>query len=182
LRARSRIRPQVKVRHNGPFVSCTRRIRFCFDANDRRIMNIILTEQDFRFQNRDATIFVRIMPVGSVFLAAAPKRMVFSITETPPSDSVVSLLQEARAAGFFHNDEYSALVDLSHFTGIVDWNEIKKIGDVLPKGDTRTNKNAFVVRNEFLGLIAKIAGAVFPNTQCAAFKCESEARAWLGWT
>lgn len=144
-------------------------------------MTITLTEQDFRKQNQGAAIFVRILPVGSVFLAAAPKRMVFAIVETPPSASVVLLLQEARAAGFFHNDEYSALVDLSHFTGIVEWNEIKKIGDVLPKGDTRTNKNAFVVRNEFLGLIAKVTGALFPNTQCAAFQSEAEARAWLGW-
>jgi hypothetical protein len=51
----------------------------------------------------------------------------------------------------------------------------------MPKGDSTTNKNAYVIRNPLWMAIAKITAAYFPSTECAAFTAEAEARTWLGW-
>lgn len=98
-----------------------------------------------------------------------------------PSGVLIGALLDTRAAGHFVSDAFSALIDLSRFTGAIDWEEIKQIGGIMPKGDCTTNKNAYVVRDEYLAMVAKITGALFPHTECASFRCDAEARTWLGW-
>jgi hypothetical protein len=86
-----------------------------------------------------------------------------------------------RAAGHLVSDQFNALIDLTEFTGVIDWDEIRKISEVMPKGASRTNKNAYLVHDTFLAMVAKITSVLFPQTECAAFTTENEARAWLGW-
>jgi hypothetical protein len=128
-----------------------------------------------------AVVFTHGRKGASVMLAVAPHRLVLKIDGTIQSENVVGLLKDMRAAGHLASDDFNALIDLTAFTGVIDWDEIKKISDVMPKGASRTNKNAYLVHDTFLAMVAKITSALFPQTECAAFTTEKEARAWLGW-
>lgn len=128
-----------------------------------------------------AEIFLRERTGGAVLLAVAPLRMAISIEGTIQSEDIVNVLKDAREAGLFKDDNFSALVDMTNFTGVIDWRKIPEISEVMPKGETRTNKNAYVVRNDFFAMLAKINAVLFPKTLHATFKTEEEARLWLGW-
>ena len=129
-----------------------------------------------------AAVFAGGSGTSTAMLAVAPHRLVLKINGTVQSDKLVGLLQKMRAAGHLPSDDFSALIDLTEFTGAIDWDEIRKISEVMPKGASRTNKNAYLVHDTFLAMVAKITSVLFPQTECAAFTTEKEARAWLGWT
>ncbi len=135
----------------------------------------------FARQNPDATIFVREEGEGGIMLAVSPRRLVFRMVEAFHSQHIVGVLADARAAGLLNTDEFSALVDMTKFTGVIDWSVLPQISEVMPKGHCTTNKNAYLVRNDMFAMLAKINIALFPDTQHATFMSEKEARAWLGW-
>jgi hypothetical protein len=139
------------------------------------------TREEFTARHPGAAIIVREDRDGAVMLAVAPHRLVFAIEGAVASEHIVGALRDARDAGLLLNDEFSALADFSNFTGVFDWKIIPQISEVMPKGDCRTNRNAYVVRNTMFMVLAKVNAALFPKTQHAAFKTEAEARAWLGW-
>ena len=139
------------------------------------------TLETFAKKHPGATVFAGGRRGDRVMLAVAPHRLVLKINGTVQSDRVVGLLQEMRAAGHLASDDFNALIDITEFTGAIDWDEIRKISEVMPKGASRTNKNAYLVHNTFLAMVAKITAALFPQTECAAFTTEKEARALLGW-
>jgi hypothetical protein len=136
---------------------------------------------DFAGKHPEAAIFTR--GGGSVVMLAAvqPHRLILKAVGAVPSENVVGILRDLRAAGHLTSDTFHALIDLTEFTGGIDWDEIKQISEVMPKGDSATNRNAYVVRDSFLAMIAKITAAMFPNTECAAFTAERDALAWLQW-
>jgi hypothetical protein len=136
-------------------------------------------EKAFADNNPGMTVFARGQPGAAVMLAVAPHRMVVKISGTALSENLVALLEQAH--DHLGGDEFCALIDLAGFTGVIDWDEVKKISDVMPKGTSRTNRNAYLVRDSYLAMVAKITAALFPLTECAAFTNESEARRWLGW-
>jgi hypothetical protein len=135
----------------------------------------------FSAQYPDMAVFARGRRGAAALLAVAPGRLAIKIVGTVPSEHLVALLTQAREAGHIASDQFCALVDLTQFTGAIDWDEIKKISAVMPKGDSRTNKNAYVVRDSFLAMVAKITSVLFPKTECAAFSHEVDAKQWLGW-
>lgn len=137
--------------------------------------------QAFSEKHKGAAVFTRGRGKSAVLAAVRPHRLVLKIAGSAPSEHVVSVLQDLRSAGHLASDEFSALIDLTEFTGAIDWDEIKKISDVMPKGVSRTNKNAYLVHDGFLAMIAKITSVLFPQTQCAAFAREREALHWLDW-
>jgi len=137
-------------------------------------------EEIFAERNPGAAIFARDRAEGTVLLAVSPGRLVFKMTGTIPCDYFVEVLADARDAGLFTSDAFSALVDMTNFTGVIDWKVIPKISDVMPKGDS-TNKNAYIVRNTMFTVLTKINAVIFPKTQHRTFSTEAEARAWLGW-
>jgi hypothetical protein len=139
------------------------------------------TREEFTAHHPGAEIIVHEDRDGVVMLAVAPHRLIFTIEGTISSDHIVGVLRDASAAGLLPNDEFSALADFSNFTGVFDWTIIRQISEVMPKGNSRTNRNAYVVRNTMFMILAKVNAALFPSTQHAAFKTEAEARAWLGW-
>ena len=128
-----------------------------------------------------AAVFRQHSKAGTVLLAANDQRMVLVAKGPVGSDHLTEVLRQMRAAGYPKNDAFSALIDLTEFTGTIDWDEIKKVREIMPAGASRTNRNAYVVHDNFLAMIAKITAAMFPQTTCAAFTTEAEARAWLGW-
>ncbi len=141
----------------------------------------MVTAKDlFAERNPGAVIFAREKAEGVVLLAVSPRRLVFDITGTIPSEHIVGVLAEARAAGALTRDDFSALVDMTGFTGAIDWKIISKISEVMPKGES-SNKNAYIVRNTMFAMLAKINMVLFPKTQHATFSTAAEARKWLGW-
>ena len=135
----------------------------------------------FAANNPGAAVYARGSAATHIMLAVTPHRLVFAIKGAINSEHLIAVLSEMRAAGQVTSDDFSALVDLTGFTGAIDWDEIKKISTVMPQGDSRTNKNAYVVHDSFLAMVAKITAVLFPKTECAAFSTETEARKWLGW-
>lgn len=135
----------------------------------------------FAKQNPGATIFVREEGEGGIMLAVSPRRLVFRMVEAFHSEHIPGVLADARAAGLLDTDEFSALVDMTKFTGVIDWSVIPQISEVMPKGQCRTNKNAYLVRDDMFAMLAKINIALFPDTLHATFMSEKEARSWLGW-
>lgn len=130
--------------------------------------------------NPGATIFARGSSAGYVVLAVLPQRLHFRVKSELNTEYVVSILRDAAAKGLIASDDFSALVDLTDFSGVIDWDEIKKISDIMPKGNSR-NKNAYIAPSEYQAMVAKITAVLFPQTDCAAFANEHDARAWLGW-
>ena len=139
------------------------------------------TRAAFADKHAGAKIFVYQQSDGSVMAAAWPDRLVVNIDGGVHSRDLIAVLRQVRAAGLPASDAFSALIDLSTFTGEIDWNDIRQVKDVMPKGDSMTNKNAYIVRNRFFAMAAKIVSGLFTQTEHVAFTTEEEARRWLGW-
>ena len=138
-------------------------------------------QQAFAAANAGAAIFMRQRATGLVLLAVSPGRVVLTIAGAIASEHIVGVLRDADIAARLGSDTFRALIDISDFSGTIDWRDIQEIGAVMPKGDSRTNRNAYVVRNPLWLAVAKITAAFFRQTECAAFPSAAEARAWLGW-
>jgi len=138
-------------------------------------------QRTFAGKNPEAAIYTRKEADGIVLLAASPHRLVLYVRGAIGTEHIVGALREARAGGHFQNDDFSALVDMRDFTGVIDWRIIPQISEVMPKGDSRTNRNAYLVRNALFAMLAKINAVLFPKTQHATFDREEDARHWLGW-
>jgi hypothetical protein len=137
-------------------------------------------KEDFAARNPGARIFARQEADGGIMLAVSPRRLVFCMAGAFHSEHIIGILQDAGAAGILTSDDFCALVDMTAFTGVINWEVIPQITEVMPKGNS-LNKNAYIVRNDMFAKLAKINGALFPNTQHATFMTEKEARTWLGW-
>jgi hypothetical protein len=135
----------------------------------------------FRAANAGAAVFIRQKSGGHAMLAVAPRRIVLTVAGSIGSEHIVGVLRDAEVAARLGSDAFHALINLADYSASVDWQDIQAIREVMPKGASRSNKNAYVVRNSFYAMVAKITGVMFPQTECAAFTRESEARAWLGW-
>ncbi len=146
-----------------------------------RIGAAIVETAGFAEKYPGAAIFGREADDGSVLVAAWPDRLVVRMAGAIHSTKLIEALQDMRAAGFPASDAFSALIDLSTFTGEVDWQDIRQVKEIMPKGDSMTNKNAYIVRNRIFALTAKITSALFSQTEHVAFNTEKEALAWLGW-
>lgn len=138
-------------------------------------------QEDFAASHPGAAIFARETDDGAIMVAAWPDRLAVAMVGAIHSEYLIEALREMRAAGFPASDSFTALIDLSAFSGEIDWKDIREVREVMPKGESRTNKNAYVVRNPIFALVAKITSVLFPQTQNAAFSTAAEARVWLGW-
>lgn len=116
-----------------------------------------------------------------VMLAASAKRLVMRLEGEVETPLIIHVLHDARIAGYPASDDFSAMVDVTSFTGVLDWSVIPQISEVMPKGETTTNRIAYVVRDAVIAKLAKVNATLFPLTQHATFATESEARGWLGW-
>jgi hypothetical protein len=126
-------------------------------------------------------IFVRGDKGARVVLAVASRRMYFVFEGECEGAQIVGVINDAKEAGVIVSDDFSAYVDMLPFTGALDWRVIPQIGEVMPKGNTATNKNAYVVRDDITAALTKINSALFSKTEHRAFATGAEALAWLGW-
>jgi hypothetical protein len=126
-------------------------------------------------------VFVRGEIGARVLLGVEPQRLYFRFEGEADGAQIIDAIRDATAAGLLTSDDFSALVDMSTFTGVLDWKVIPQISEVMPQGDTATNKNAYVVRDSLTAVLAKINSALFSKTQHRAFSHADEALAWLGW-
>jgi hypothetical protein len=116
-----------------------------------------------------------------VLLAAEPRRLHVVFDGDVEGAHLIGALSQARAAGLPAGDDFSALIDMTGFTGVLDWQAVAQVRDVMPKGGSTTNKNAYVVNNEITAALAKVNAALFAQTEHKAFLTMGEALAWLGW-
>jgi hypothetical protein len=74
-----------------------------------------------------------------------------------------------------------ALVDLTRFTGAVDWAAIRAVKDmaVWGRGARRKTRVAYLVRDGQFAALVKIIAALFPRSSHRAFYRLDEAVAWL---
>lgn len=73
----------------------------------------------------------------------------------------------------------TVLIDLIAFTGAVDWGAVKALHDRTACHALRLKKIAYLVRDVQFAPLAKIAGAIFAETEHVAFIDRQEALAWL---
>lgn len=135
----------------------------------------------FTQDHSDAQVFVQGVKGARILLAVGPRRLHFVFEGEAEGRQIIAALNAAKAAGVLVSDDFSALVDMIPFTGALDWRTIPEISEVMPKGTTTTNKNAYIVRDDITAALTKINSALFSKTEHRAFATEAEARAWLGW-
>jgi hypothetical protein len=143
--------------------------------SDERLAN-------FASQHEGAPVFVCGSAGARVLLAVRPHRLYFAFEGEAESSQIIDTLRQARETGLLTTDDFSAFVDMAGFTGALDWRAIAEIGEVMPKGDCTTNKNAYVVNDGITASLTKINSALFSKTEHRAFTVAAEALAWLGWT
>ncbi|GAA0549950.1 hypothetical protein FHS83_001185 [Rhizomicrobium palustre] len=141
-----------------------------------------ITKETFAARYPGAKIVVRERAGGVAFLALSPGRVVLRMEGSIHFEHLIGVLRDGQPKETLASDQFNALIDFSAFTGEIDWNAIRDIREIMPKGDSRTNKNAYVVRNDYYALTADVTRAIFAQTECRAFKCEEDALAWLGWS
>lgn len=128
-----------------------------------------------------ARIFVQGYKTAYCLIAAWPHQLYMIFEGEVAGHHILGTLQEVVAAGLLPDDTFSVLVNMMTFTGALDWTEMAKISEVMPKGASTTNKNAYVVRDVITASLTKINATRFPRTQHHAFHDEDKALAWLGW-
>jgi hypothetical protein len=103
-----------------------------------------------------------------------------SIEDEVPGDSIVAAFRKALAAGWIQLN-MATLVDLTRFTGSVDWAAIHTIKDLAPWGTAPAGKSqvAYLVRDDLFGVLIRVTGALFARSHHRAFIDEAAALAWL---
>lgn len=118
-------------------------------------------------------------PHGCVRLYVLGTRCaVFMEGDCTPNEAVAAVTQYRQQGLILPVTE--VFVIMTYYTGTVDWSFIRTIPNLLiwqppPK------KLAFLVANDYMAKIAKVAGAFINVTQSSVFVDINSAYAWLGW-
>lgn len=113
--------------------------------------------------------------------AAWPHRLYMVFYGDVSGGHILGALHEVVQSGVFPDDRVSALVDMLMFSGTVDWSAMVRISDIMPRGNCRTNRNAYIVRDAITASLTKVNAVHFPDTTHRAFHDEAKALHWLGW-
>ena len=106
-----------------------------------------------------------------------PKRLYVLADGEPPGKILIATFAAAVATGALISR--STLIDLTGFTGSVDWDAVRTLRDMTPRGIESTSSVAYVVRNKLFVKLIKIAMTLFPKVRHQAFTSRAEAVAWL---
>jgi hypothetical protein len=95
-------------------------------------------------------------------------------------NGIVDCFHEAIAAGVVRPN-MMCLVDLSDFTGGVDWTAIHAIAGLLPWGSEggRASRVAYVTKSAWFSAMLKLASVLFPKSQHRQFSGVQKALQWL---
>ena len=93
---------------------------------------------------------------------------------------IVDLFKQALAEGTMHPNMVT-LLDLSSFTGGVDWTAIHAIIELAPwgTGAGRASKVAYVNKSAWFSAMIKLTSVLFPKTEHRQFSSVHHALQWL---
>ena len=107
--------------------------------------------------------------------------LLWVVAENEPSgDDIVSCLRQARDTRLFGTCA-DTLVDLTRFTGVVDWQALHLIREMAPwgLGWSRPPRIAYVSRDLMFGAVIRAVGGVFTSAHHRMFRDQAAALAWL---
>jgi len=95
-------------------------------------------------------------------------------------DSIVDCFREAIAAGAMRPNMVT-LVDLSDFSGGVEWPAIHAIAALIPWGSEsgRASRVAYVTKSAWFAALLKLVSVLFPKSQHRQFSSVNHAVQWL---
>ena len=96
----------------------------------------------------------------------------------PPGTALVPSLREAVDAGLVHKN-MQTLVDLTNFTGSVDWSALQSIRKMAPWGEGSENRVAYLIQNNVFAAAVKFIEVLFSGSHHRTFVGPEKAIAWL---
>ena len=125
----------------------------------------------------EGIVVARGYPGARFMMKLTPHRLYVLADGEPPGKILIDTFADAIATGALKSR--STLIDLTRFTGSVDWEAVRVLRDMTPRGKESASNVAYVVRNRLFIKLIKIATAIFPKMRHKAFDSHAEAVAWL---
>jgi hypothetical protein len=116
---------------------------------------------------------------GARYLMSVEPGWVFFLADGEPNTPDFSDIFGAAMATGHLRGTLAVLLNLSAFTGNVDWDTIKALYASIDWHGIDSLHIAYVVRNQEFATLTKIAGVIFGSAQHRAFIDEAAAIAWL---
>ncbi|MBU6298114.1 MAG: hypothetical protein KJS68_07700 [Alphaproteobacteria bacterium] len=123
-------------------------------------------------------VIVRGAPHARVLLKITAKRLYLLIDGEPPGKCLSGVFIDAIRNSKLKRS-MSALVDLTGFTGQVDWDHVGAVRRLAAWGRDGRSNVAYIVRNEMFHGVIKVARAMFDETRHEIFFDRADATAWL---
>ena len=117
---------------------------------------------------------------GSVSATVTGGILWVAVENEPSGDDIVSCLRQARDTRLFGTCA-DTLVDLTRFTGVVDWEALHQVREMAPwgLGWSRPPRVAYVSRDRLFGAVIRAVGGVFTSARHRLFRDQAAALAWL---
>ncbi|HEX3485858.1 MAG TPA: STAS/SEC14 domain-containing protein [Micropepsaceae bacterium] len=133
---------------------------------------------DFQ-QSNENTIFISSGPASAQIRLKASFDRLYVIADGEPSgQSLVECFRKGVEKGAVHAS-MRTLVDLTRFTGAVDWRALHTIRDMGLGSAEGQSRVAYVVRNNVFDAIIKVVQILFVNARHRTFENPADAIAWL---
>ncbi len=118
--------------------------------------------------------------LGGVFLRRKCNLLWILIENEATGEDLVRCFADGLSAGVVE-PSIPTLVDLTRFTGAVDWTAIRAVRDLAAwgRGVKRNSRIAYVVRDGQFAALVKIVAALFPRSVHRAFYKLDDAVSWL---
>jgi len=125
----------------------------------------------------EGIVITRGPPGARFMMKLTPTRLYVLADGEPEGKCLIEVLAEAVASGKLKS--HSTLVDLTRFTGTVDWNAVTTMRGMTPWGMESASSVAYLVRDNLFAKLLKIPTVMFPKIRHKAFISRAEAIAWL---
>ncbi len=127
-----------------------------------------------------AHVFARSSGANRVTLSIDGNFLRVDVAGESLDGSIVDCFREAIAAGAVRANMVT-LVDLSNFTGGVEWPAIHAIADLIPWGSEvgRPSRVAYVTKSAWFAALLKLVSVLFPKSQHRQFSGVHNAVQWL---
>jgi hypothetical protein len=98
----------------------------------------------------------------------------------PSGDDLQSCIKQALDAGVLGLN-MNTIVDVTRFTGTVDWQAVRAIKDLAPwgTGGIEQPRIAYIARDDVFGMLIRIICALFPRCHHRLFLDKTVALEWL---
>lgn len=118
---------------------------------------------------------------GGVFIRRKHDILWVLVEGEANGEDLVACFRRGLASGMI-DSWMPSLVDMSRFTGAVDWAAVRKLREMVSWGRGRRVRSrvAYVLRDRQFGTLVKIVAVLFPRSSHRAFYDLNEAVAWLG--